>query len=379
MSVEPQVKGWCPGAHRPMLSGDGLVVRVRPRAGRLERDQAVALAGLALRFGNGTLDLTSRANLQIRGVAEDRFPDLLSALADLDLLDEDAEIESRRNIIVTPFRELGDLTDRLAEALARALPRFPALPAKIGMVVDTGPARVLTEASADFRLERSREGGLILRADGADLGTEVTEQSAVDAVVDMAHWLAQRVTASRRRMHAVLAVDPEGYPGARTPAAPAAPAQFPGAVAQGSLVGAPFGQLPAEALARLLNHTATTGLRLTPWRMFLLEGVAVPYPADEAGFVTRPGDPLLAADACPGAPYCPSASVETRGFARSLAPHVTGGLHVSGCAKGCARARPAGVTLVGRNGRFDLVRQGHAWDEPELLDLTPDQILKTLI
>ena len=25
-----EIKGWCPGALRPMLSGDGLVVRVRP-------------------------------------------------------------------------------------------------------------------------------------------------------------------------------------------------------------------------------------------------------------------------------------------------------------------------------------------------------------
>ncbi len=35
MSVLPRidVKGWCPGALRPMESGDGLVVRVRPRAG----------------------------------------------------------------------------------------------------------------------------------------------------------------------------------------------------------------------------------------------------------------------------------------------------------------------------------------------------------
>ena len=30
-----QVQGWCPGALRPMMSGDGLVVRVRPQAGRL--------------------------------------------------------------------------------------------------------------------------------------------------------------------------------------------------------------------------------------------------------------------------------------------------------------------------------------------------------
>ena len=32
------IKGWCPGALRPMQSGDGLVVRVRPFGGRLEAD-----------------------------------------------------------------------------------------------------------------------------------------------------------------------------------------------------------------------------------------------------------------------------------------------------------------------------------------------------
>ena len=26
-------KGWCPGALRPMQSGDGLLLRVRPKAG----------------------------------------------------------------------------------------------------------------------------------------------------------------------------------------------------------------------------------------------------------------------------------------------------------------------------------------------------------
>ena len=29
------IKGWCPGALRPMQSGDGLVVRVRPFGGRV--------------------------------------------------------------------------------------------------------------------------------------------------------------------------------------------------------------------------------------------------------------------------------------------------------------------------------------------------------
>ncbi len=47
------VKGWCPGAYRPMMSGDGLVVRIRPRLARLERDHVLALCDLAQRYGSG--------------------------------------------------------------------------------------------------------------------------------------------------------------------------------------------------------------------------------------------------------------------------------------------------------------------------------------
>ena len=37
------IKGWCPGALRPMQSGDGLVVRVRPFGGRLEAHRSPGL------------------------------------------------------------------------------------------------------------------------------------------------------------------------------------------------------------------------------------------------------------------------------------------------------------------------------------------------
>ena len=60
------IKGWCPGALRPMQSGDGLVVRVRPFGGRLDAAQISGLAHLAEHHGNGLIDVTSRANLQIR-------------------------------------------------------------------------------------------------------------------------------------------------------------------------------------------------------------------------------------------------------------------------------------------------------------------------
>ena len=49
----PRIKGWCPGAWRPMASGDGLLVRVRPPLGRLTRHQMLALCEAAETFGSG--------------------------------------------------------------------------------------------------------------------------------------------------------------------------------------------------------------------------------------------------------------------------------------------------------------------------------------
>ena len=47
----PIIQGWCPGALRPMASGDGLVVRVRAHGGRLSQAQARGIADLALFVG----------------------------------------------------------------------------------------------------------------------------------------------------------------------------------------------------------------------------------------------------------------------------------------------------------------------------------------
>ena len=103
MSAPSLVKGWCPGARRPMESGDGLIVRVRPHGGSLPVASLGALADAASRFGNGQIDLTRRANLQIRGVTEAALGPLWDALARLGLLDDSAEAEAIRNIAINPL------------------------------------------------------------------------------------------------------------------------------------------------------------------------------------------------------------------------------------------------------------------------------------
>lgn len=365
------VKGWCPGAHRPMMAADGLVVRIRPALARLSAQQVLRLCDLAQGFGQGYLDLTSRANLQIRGVAEGDHAALMQALDDLGLLDADPALEGRRNILVAPFWQAGDVTHRMSLALTARLADLPDLPAKVGFAVDCGPQPCLTGDSADLRIERGASG-LILRADGAAGGRAITEENAIHALVEMAQWLADHVAPDRRRMARVLAWTSLPLHWCDTPPLPAAPRPLIGARRGGALIGAPFGHVDAAALARVIRAQALGAIRVTPWRMLFLEGGV---PPDDPAFVTDPQDPLMRVDACPGAPLCPSASVETRALARRLAPQISGTLHVSGCAKGCARARAADVTLIGREGRFDLRRDGCAGDTPERCALSPDDIL----
>ena len=126
----------------------------------------------------------------------------------------------------------------------------------------------------------------------------------------------------------------------------------------------PFGALDTEMLrcaAALAARTGSGELRLTPWRTILLCGVEGPVP-DIPGFIVNGGDPRLGAAACVGREGCERGTTVTRADATSLAATLPAGasLHVSGCAKGCAKAAPSTFTLVGRDGLYDLVRDGRA-------------------
>lgn len=358
------VKGWCPDAWRPMAAGDGLIVRVRPPLGRVTRAQMTVLGEAAMVHGNGQIDLTSRANLQLRGVAEDALPALLTTLVAAGLVDADPLTETRRNLLIAPDWREGDDTVRIARSLIARLGKMPDLPGKVGFVIDAGETCALSNESGDFRIERGQHGGLILRADGHPTGVAVERGTEVDALLALAHWFVENGGQDAGRMTRHQAPLPSFATGAISPAPPARPL-VPGR----RVLGAPFGRITAAQLSRLAR---TDAVRLTPWRMLLVEGQEALMHDD---WITDPADPLLRVDACPGAPDCLQASVETRTLARRLAPHVTGRLHVSGCAKGCARAAPADFMLTGRDGRFDLATNARAGDPSVESGLTPAALL----
>jgi precorrin-3B synthase len=135
-------------------------------------------------------------------------------------------------------------------------------------------------------------------------------------------------------------------------------------------VAAPFGRLEAGQLRGLVALAEAAGareLRLSPWRTvyFGARDAAAAAQAVSAarslGLIVDSHDPLLRIEACPGAPDCKSSSVDARGDARRLAALASaegydGSIHVSGCAKGCARSAPSRLVLVGKAGRYRLVR-----------------------
>ncbi len=352
-----------------MPSGDGLVVRVRPRLGRLSPLQAQGLAGLAQQYASPMLELTSRANLQLRGVCPDHYPALIQGLRGLGLLDEHADAEARRNLLLSPFWTESDGTPAICEALNHALatPHAPALPGKFGFCVDLGAQPVLRAASADIRLERW--GDLVLvYADGAATGALVPLEHVTASAMGLARWFVAKggVVKGRGRMAALLQRATLPAPFTTTPVPTVtAPTPTVGPSATGMVVGLEFGQLHADTLHQL---AALAPLRITPWRGLVLEGLhtAPNLPA----LITHPDDARLRVAACTGAPGCTQALGPTRALARYLAPLLPAGrtAHVSGCSKGCAH-QGATLTLVASDAGYHLIDHGTADAPPDATGL----------
>ncbi len=356
-----------------MESGDGLVVRIRPRRASFTADQLRAIADAALRHGNGIVELTARANLQLRGVTSASHGPLLQVLEGIGLLDSDPNVEGRRNVVLSPFRSALDA--ELADALYKRISEGPDLPGKFGFAIDTGDTLVLTDTSADIRIESGRDG-LILRADGAPGGQPVTRESAVAEAMRMARWFVESggVEQGRGRMRAHLARSNLPFATTALPA-PIAPEPIPGQRSDGARITFEFGILHAELLVKLAD--CAPEIRITPWRMVFLPDRALPQ---LPGTITVP-DPRLKVYACTGAPGCPQALQETRALARRLAPMANGRLHVSGCSKGCAHPGPADLVLSATRHGFVVARGAKAGAEGPLLkpqDITEETLHKVL-
>ena len=401
-AIAPRRKGWCPGALRPMATGDGLLVRVRASGGRLTLDQAGAIAAGALVSGNGAISLSARGNLQVRGVSERTLPDLQARLAAVGLLDSDPEVERLRNILVSPLSDIDpeaafDLAPHVA-ALESQLAKDAALrllPSKFGFVLDADGRLPVGDIEADVRFEAAREArgpAFAAYLAGDDALAAISAACEIGAVASRLAraFLALAGDGEARRMRAVVGrlgaqavfarAGLEARPRPR-PRRSTALRDVLGGHAFGSaiLVGAsaPFGDIDAARLRTLIDRARAAGadgLRLAPWRSFLVTGLTARGAASfvgacaKLGFVVEPGDLRLRVVACPGAPACMHAFRPLREDAARWASLLPAGdnvvLHVSGCVKGCARPDATAATLVATESGYDLVIGGRAPDRP---------------
>lgn len=382
-------RGACPGVAAPMASGDGLLLRLRHPVGGLSPTQARAVAAAARDHGNGALELTSRGNLQLRGVTEEQLPAAQAALAATGLVDTDPGREAVRNVLAAPASDQDptarmDVTD-VAQAVSAAIaddPTLRGLAPKTGIVVDGGGRAAIPGVTADIRLDacggdRLRLGLAGQREDAMAIGS-VAATGAPAAVRRLLKALLDASDGEPMRMAAALrthgaepfraALDGVAEPG--DPGLPALPAACaPGVDAEGDwfLAIFAFGAVDAErlnGLAAVSEQYARSepAIRLTPWRGVLLPGVGddAREALLELGAVLDPQDLRLRLGACVGAPACASGSTPTRPDAEALAaaaPRLLAGgdrVHVSGCGKGCGAPGTAAVMLVAEHGRYAM-------------------------
>jgi precorrin-3B synthase len=390
-----------------MASNDGLLIRAKIVGARIDATQLAAIAVISADCGNGLVDLSQRAQLQIRGVSAATLPEALRRLDAARLLPRDAAAERVTNIIAAP---LSDDANAMAHELADAIQpdeALRALPAKFLFAIDGGTLP-LSNVEADIRLSAAQLNSVAISVAGADdLAVIVGQTEAVVTALKLARaFVALRNGAFELRrmgrlvkaLGAARLFSEAGLVAALLPRRDAAPRPFLGAQEAGGAcfagVAAPSGRWRAselEELAALAASQADGELRLTPWRAILILAVSgdaarsIVAAARALDLIVSHEDPRLAVVACPGAPECPQARGDTRGALARLAPlaqKLAGkdgvGLHISGCAKGCARPGGAPVTLIADDGRFDLVDQGGASDAPQSKGLDIDAVESAL-
>jgi precorrin-3B synthase len=483
--IEFSRRGACPALSVPMRTGDGLLVRLNPLSAGLPPATLIGLCALAIRHGNGIVEVTARGSFQIRGLT-DTSASLLAREVDA----MGIAIRTGVPVQTAPLAGL-DLSERadprpLAAAIragidARGLNKR--LGPKVSVVIDGGGHSALASVAGDVRLTaidratwqmaiggdaagatpvgafgqtEAGEAALTiltaiadrgLTARGRDLAVasflndlrstlppsvlpdisptrgeiNLSDVNAISGESHGANAIAASVislTRGKINLSDVNAISGESHE-ANTIAASVisppvgemsgrteggakehnAPSLHPGTAIpltdtrHALPIALPFGSSHSQTLIAFLRTAEAQGVaevRLAPGRQVLLFCASQPSVAalrNEAatlGFITSAADPRAHVAACPGAPACASAYLPARDIALRAAEALgdrlsdTFTLHVSGCAKGCARQEIATLTIVGDEKGAGCVARGTAKDRP-LAYTQPDAAVEGLV
>ncbi|VVJ16368.1 Precorrin-3B synthase [Amycolatopsis camponoti] len=340
----------CPGVFAPHDAADGPLARVRLPGGAVSAAQLRALADAAEECGDGDLHLTSRGNVQLRGVTR---PGLAARLTDAGLLPSPSH-ERVRNVLASPLSGLhGGLADvrGLAASLDAVLcstPELASLPGRFLFAFDDGRGDVAGEgADVCWRALAADEGTLLLA--GGDTGRRVRLADAVSALIEVALEFG-RVRGSAWR---VAELDDPAWRGTPVPRGDVpVPVGMIAGVAAG--VVPRFGQLSAEQARALAEFGPAL---VTPWKSLVLPDV----PADVFERLGFGGVPL-GTSACIGRPGCAKSRADVRADA-VFRPGLRA--HFSGCERRCGKPSQSHVDVVAEADGYRVDGRWVPFDEME--------------
>lgn len=357
----------CPGALQVHQAADGALARVRLPGGMITAAQLTALAAASSQYGSGTLELTARGNVQLRGITEASA--VAEAIAGAGLLPS-ATHERIRNIVASPLSgRVGGKADTRAwvgelDTAIRACAELSELGGRFWFGLDDGRGDV-SGLGADVGVHVLDDGIALLLA-GRDTGVRVSD--VPQALVSVARrFLEIRGTAWRiKELTNIEELLPGVELGPTCPCVTKGPIgwipQDDGRVTLGGAV--PLGILPARVAEFLAAIEAP--MVITPWRSVLVCDLSEEV-AEVAlrvlaplGLVFDENSPWLSVSACTGSPGCAHSAADVRAdAAQALGEGGEVHRHYVGCERACGSPL-AGDVLVATTDGYRVLRNTNA-------------------
>jgi ferredoxin-nitrite reductase len=374
------VAATCPGLFSPTSAQDGMLSRIRVPGGFLNGEQCSAIAVLADQFGNGFVQITNRANLQLRGLEVALPANALQQLQAVALAAPLATVDAIRNIMGSPTAGIDAQALVDTRPLVRdwnrylmSQPDLAVLSPKFSVCFDGGEAAGVGDRPNDitlvaekiknqihFRLhlstgergESPQDIGVGVKEEEADSGCAAIALLAALAEVYRRYTLEQSNQKKPPRLRDLLkdwgvesvlqsviqlggcSLSSGTKNWQRNPVVSYAHlGTHPQLQSDLSYVGVslPLGQLKTSQLRELANLSTQYGdgiLRLTPWQTVIVSNiltsqvVQVQQYIEASGLYTRATHPSSAVVACSGTTGCSAAMTDTQRHAQVLTAHL---------------------------------------------------------
>ncbi|MBE9219273.1 precorrin-3B synthase [Dolichospermum flos-aquae] len=401
----------CPGLFYNTLAQDGFLCRLRIPGGMINSQQFEAIADISDHYGGGYIDITNRANIQIREIKQGINIQVLEKLQALGLASTNASVDHIRNIMTSPTagidtQELID-TRPLVKAWEKyitAHSHLSQLSAKFSVCFDGGGkislkdrpndiilAAELINSNIHWRLylsygekgEPAKDTGILLKP------VETIAVLAALAETYLKHIdinnrckprlreIINHITIEKYLHQVKEELEPNTFNFEFNLEKPSLCVSA--SLREENLIGIhsqkqsglyyigivlPLGRLETyqiRGLANLAKRYGDDNIRLTPWQNLILSDIPQNQIIEVEKEITNldlnysPTDIKSFLVACSGKRGCAAAATETKDDALDLAKYLENlmildcsvNIHFSGCSKSCAQHTQADITLLG--------------------------------